>query len=186
MGIIETLLIAAALSMDAFAVSIACGLNTRSINIYKMIKVGIYFGVFQAIMPLIGYYAGYLLPFDISTYDHWVAFALLALIGGHMIKESLDQDSSENNKDYFRKRVLFTAAFATSIDALAAGFSASLLNAGILLLTLSAGIITLLSSSLGVKIGNRYGHIFEKKVELAGGIVLILIGTKILIEHLFF
>lgn len=185
MGIIETLLIAIALSMDAFAVSIACGLNTKSINIYMMIKVGVYFGVFQAIMPLIGYYAGNLLPFDISTYDHWIAFGLLVLIGGHMVKESFDPDSSEN-KDYFGKRVLFTAAFATSIDALAAGFSASLLNAGILLLTVSAGVITLFSSSLGVRIGNRYGHIFEKKVELASGLVLILIGAKILIEHLFF
>lgn len=187
MGIIETLLISLALSMDAFAVAITCGLSCKGkiTPLKRILKVGLFFGFFQAIMPIIGYFAGSLIPFDITSFDHWIAFGLLAYIGIHMIKESFDHDS-EVKKNCFKTSVLFISAVATSIDALAAGFSLSLLGGQIEVLTISAGLITLIVSMSGVRIGNKFGHIFEKRAEQVSGLVLILIGLKILIEHLFF
>ncbi len=185
MGIIETLLISLALAMDAFAVSITCGICGKSINTFKILKVAILFALFQTLMPIIGFYIGYLIPFDIGHIDHWIAFALLGIIGGHMIKESFNKDEDcTQKKDLFKTSTLIIAAIATSIDALAAGFSVSILKSGISLLAISAGIITLITSSLGVLIGRKFGHIFEKKIELISGSVLMLIGLKILIEHL--
>lgn len=177
---------AVALAMDAFAVSVTCGLCKNQINFSKILKVGIFFGGFQALMPLIGYYACDLLPFDISMYDHWIAFGLLAFIGVHMIKESFNNDDNKNitKKDLFETKNLIIASVATSIDALAAGFSLSILNLGILLLTITTGIITLVISIFGVHIGKRFGHILGSKVELISGFVLIGIGLKILTEHL--
>lgn len=186
MSSIEIILIAIALAMDAFAVSITCGLSTQHIKLSKILKVGLFFGGFQAIMPLIGYYAGNIIPFDISLFDHWIAFALLAFIGVHMIKESFDPCEDTEKKDIFKTKTLLIAAIATSIDALAAGFSVSLLEANIVLLVWVAGIVTLVISMTGVKIGKRFGHLLETSVELISGIVLILIGLKILIDHLFF
>lgn len=186
MGIIETLLIALALAMDAFAVSITCGICGKSINVFKMLKVAIFFAAFQTIMPIIGFTVGDIIPFNIEDFDHWLAFVLLALIGGHMIKESFDKDEEcDIKKDVFKTTTLILAAIATSIDALAAGFSVSILKSGISLLAISAGLITLITSFCGVVIGKKFGHIFEKKIELISGSVLILIGLKILIEHLF-
>lgn len=179
------ILIGVALAMDAFAVSIACGMSRKRIGIYKALKVGLFFGGFQALMPLIGYYTWNLLPFDMSTYDHWIAFGLLAFIGGHMIKESFEvYDDEEDKKDLFKTKNLLIAAIATSIDALVAGFSLSILDLGILLLTVTTGIITLMLSMIGVQIGKRFGKILGNRVELISGLVLIGIGIKILIDHL--
>ncbi|MGL1893164.1 MAG: manganese efflux pump MntP family protein [Spirochaetaceae bacterium] len=189
MGIIEIILIAIALAIDAFAVSITCGINTKVVRLKNILKVGLLFGLFQAVMPLIGNYAGNMIPFDITTYDHWIAFGLLSIIGIHMIKESRTKndplETKKSTKDIFGTRTLIFAAIATSIDALAAGFSASLLNAKIILLASSAGIITLILSCIGVYLGRRIGHIFEKKAELLSGIVLILIGVNIVYRHMF-
>ena len=185
MNNIGIVLMAIALAMDAFAVSIACGLCKKKISLNKILKVGLFFGGFQAIMPLIGYYTWNLLPFDMSDYDHWIAFGLLAFIGGHMIKESFEVcDDNKEKKDLFKTKNLLLAAIATSIDALAAGFSLSILNLGILLLTITTGFVTFTMSIVGVQIGKKFGHILESRVEIISGLVLIGIGTKILIDHL--
>ncbi len=188
MGIIETLIISVALAMDAFAVSIACGISKKKISIFNIIKVGLFFGLFQGLMPFLGYIFGNLIPFDITAFDHWIAFVLLGFIGVSMIRESSgsEDDDVSDKKDLFKTWTLFIAAIATSIDALAAGFSFSLLGSGIMLLVISATLITLITSIIGVIVGSRFGHIFEKKIELIAGSVLILLGIKIVIEHTFF
>lgn len=180
---LEIIIIAVALAMDAFAVSIACGLCKKQVSIVETLKVGLFFGGFQAIMPLIGYYAGLYIPVDFSKFDHWIAFLLLAFIGAHMIKESFEEDE-ECKPDMFGTKTLLIAAIATSIDALAAGFSIALLEANICLLVITTGIVTFAAGVVGVKIGKRFGHLLESRVELFSGIVLIAIGAKILIEHL--
>lgn len=182
MGFIELIIISIALAMDAFAVSITCGISNKQPKASQIIKVSLFFGFFQFLMPVIGYFAGCFIPFDITLFDHWIAFGLLSFIGIHMIKES--KEECEEPKDLFRTRTLLIAAIATSIDALAAGFSVSLLDAKISLLAISAGIITFIFSFTGVKLGSKIGHHIEKKAELFSGIVLIIIGIKIVIEHL--
>lgn len=184
MNTAEILLIALALAMDAFAVSITCGICSQRITLKNVLKVALFFGGFQALMPLAGWFIGSVLSFDMSMADHWIAFGLLALIGGKMIVES--REESEECKNYFRLPTLTMAAIATSIDALAAGFSITLLGGSIMFLAASAGIIAFIMSFIGVEVGNRHGHLFEKNIELIGGLVLIGIGAKILIEHLFF
>jgi len=185
MGNLETLIIAMALAIDAFAVSITFGVCGKKINIWNILKVGFLFGTFQGIMPLIGYYPVALIPFDVSHFGPWVAFLLLGIIGTHMIVESTKKDEEcDPYKNIFSFKILFISAIATSIDALAAGLSVSLLNSSIFLLSISAAIIAFIGSCLGVVLGKRFGHISEKKMELASGIVLILIGLKILLEPL--
>lgn len=185
MSIIELFLIAVGLSMDAFAVSICKGLATKKVSIKQMATAGIWFGGFQALMPLIGYLLGSAFSNAINAYDHWIAFILLAIIGGNMIKEALDsEEESDDADDSFAVKTMFIMAIATSIDALAVGVTFAFLKVNIIAAISFIGVITFLFSFGGVKVGNFFGHKYEKKAEFLGGLILILIGLKILLEHL--
>jgi putative Mn2+ efflux pump MntP len=180
---ITTLLIATALAMDSFSVALANGLATKSFNISKGVMIGSFFGFFQAIMPVIGWYAGVHILDLISEIDHWVAFALLAVIGSRMIYESTKNDS-EKIVSSLTIRVLLILSIATSIDALAVGLSIYVLEISIISLAVATGIITFTLSFFGVYIGGKFGHILQNKVEPLGGVILIIIGLRILLEHL--
>lgn len=185
MGFVELLLLAIGLSMDAFAVSICKGLATKEVSVREMCTAGIWFGGFQALMPLIGYLLGTTFADAITGFDHWVAFGLLAFIGGNMVREAFSkQDEDEDVNDSFGAKTMFIMAVATSIDALAVGVTFAFLKVQIIPAIGFIGIITFLFSFCGVKIGNLFGGRYEKKAELIGGIILILIGVKILLEHL--
>ena len=188
MSIFEILLLAVALSMDAFAVAICKGLSTEKVQIKHMVVVGAWFGSFQALMPFIGCTIGSAFLSYIETLDHWIAFILLAFIGGNMIKEALSKEEEcECTDSSLAPRVMLTMAVATSIDALAAGVGMSVDLNGItqiLFATLSIGLITFALSALGVKIGNVFGAKYKFLAELSGGIVLVGMGIKILLEHL--
>ena len=183
MSIIEIVLIAISLAMDAFAVSICKGLSMKKINWKKAIIIGIYFGGFQAIMPLIGYFLGETFENLVTNVDHWVMFALLGIIGINMIRESFE-DESKNINDNTSFKTMVVLAIATSIDALAVGITFAFLEVNLILAIILIGIITFIISLLGVKIGNKFGDKYESKAELVGGIILILIGIKVLLEHL--
>jgi putative Mn2+ efflux pump MntP len=188
MGIFELIVLAVGLSMDAFAVAISLGLTLPKTKSFasKALLIGLYFGFFQAVMPLIGFLISSLFSSYIIAFDHWVAFALLSLIGGKMIGESLkkeDEEASDNAAALTPARML-PLAVATSIDALAVGVSFAFLQVAIIPAVSIIGVITLVLSMIGVKIGNIFGARFKSKAELAGGIVLVLIGLKILLEHL--
>ena len=180
---ITTLLIATALAMDSFSVALANGLATKSFKISKGVMIGLFFGFFQAIMPVIGWYAGVHILDLISEIDHWVAFALLAIIGSRMIYESTKNDS-EKIVSSLNIRVLLILSIATSIDALAVGLSIYVLEISIISLAVATGIITFTLSFFGVYIGGKFGHILQNKVEPLGGVILIIIGLRILLEHL--
>ena len=183
MEIYEILLIGIGLAMDAFAVSICKGLSMKKMNWKNAVIIALYFGVFQALMPLIGYFLGMTFESIVTTFDHWVAFALLTLIGGGMIKESFDdEDDKKNDRVDFKTMVVF--AKATSIDALAVGITFAFFDVNIVLAVSIIGIITFIISVLGVKIGNRFGDKYQNKAQLMGGIILVLLGFKILLEHL--
>jgi putative Mn2+ efflux pump MntP len=188
MGFGELFILAIGVSMDAFAVSICKGLATKKAGLRQMGACGLWFGGFQALMPLIGFFLGTLFAEAIVAFDHWVAFALLATIGGNMLKEAFSKDECECCNDQngdFGFKTMFVMAIATSIDALAIGVSMALAgNVNIWLAIALIGITTCLTSALGVKIGNIFGAKFEKKAQMAGGIILILIGVKILLDHL--
>ena len=182
----ELLLLAVGLSMDAFAVSICKGLSMKKATVKAGAVCGAWFGGFQALMPLIGYFLGTMFADAIKSVDHWVAFGLLAIIGINMLKEALQKgcDCEEHDADLSPK-TMFIMAVATSIDALAVGISLAMAgNVNILTAILLIGVITFFLSAAGVKIGNVFGSRFEKKAQAAGGIILILLGTKILLEHL--
>ena len=187
MGIGELLLLAVGLSMDAFAVSVCKGLALRRATFRAELTCGVWFGGFQALMPLIGFFLGTLFAAAIETVDHWIAFGLLAIIGGNMMKEALSQEEEcccENGADLSVK-TMFVMAVATSIDALAVGISLAMVgNVNIFFAVTLIGICTCILSMLGVRIGNVFGSRFESKAEMAGGIILILLGLKILLEHL--
>lgn len=172
------------LAMDAFAVSIASGITIKHLRINNALKIALFFGSFQAAMPLIGWLVGLSLRNFISGVDHWIAFGLLSLIGCKMIYEAIKMESVEREIDPLNIYVLLILSVATSIDALVVGLSFAFLNIFIVTPLIVIGIITFLLSFLGTFIGNRLGYIVEKKIEIAGGLVLIGIGTKILIEHL--
>ena len=190
MGFVELLILAVGLSMDAFAVSICKGLSMRRASVEGMAKCGLWFGSFQALMPLIGFLLGSLFADAIQAFDHWVAFALLAFIGINMLKEAFVGEGCECNENGcnlvdLSVKTMFTMAVATSIDALAVGISLAMAgNVNIWLAVALIGIITCVLSALGVKIGSIFGDKFEKKAQMAGGIILILLGLKILLEHL--
>jgi len=184
MGIIELLIIALSLSMDAFAVAVCKGLANKTVRKRELIITGLWFGGFQALMPTIGYLLGKQFEQYITAVDHWIAFLLLGLIGGNMIKEALSKEEESVNASFCCK-AMFPLAIATSIDALAVGVTFAFLKVNILLAVLLIGITTFLCSAAGVKIGNVFGAKYKSKAELAGGIVLVLMGLKILIEHLF-
>ncbi|KPJ86344.1 MAG: hypothetical protein AMS17_12795 [Spirochaetes bacterium DG_61] len=176
--------IALGLSLDAFAVSVANGILIHQLKFSHAFRISLFFGAFQAVMPLIGWAAGsYFSPY-IMQFDHWIAFGLLAFIGGKMIVESrsLDRDCSGVDCSHFPTLLLLSVT--TSIDALAVGLSFAILDVHILLPVAVIGIVTFVVCITGVYAGNRIGHLFENRFELAGGIILIGIGLKILIEHL--
>ncbi len=182
MGILEIILIAIALSMDAFAVSVCKGLSTEHVEARHVLITGFYFGFFQFLMPLAGYLLGINFLEAISSIDHWVSFVLLALIGISMIKESRDEDECASPS--YDVKTMLLLAIATSIDALAVGISFALLSVNILPSCLLIGLITFSLSAIGVKAGSKIGSKSRSKAELIGGIILILIGLKILLEHL--
>ena len=183
MEIIELLLIAIGLAMDAFAVSICKGLAMKRMNWKNAVIVGIYFGVFQALMPVIGYFLGTTFENLVTKIDHWIAFILLVLIGGKMIKEAFD-NNAEGYSDSVNFKTMLVLAIATSIDVLAVGITFAFLQTNIVLAVILIGIVTFILSIVGVKIGNQFGIKYEKRAEIIGGIILILIGIKILLEHL--
>ena len=189
MGIGELFLLAVGLSMDAFAVSVCKGLAMKKATLKAEATCGLWFGGFQALMPTVGFFLGALFADAIEAFDHWVAFALLAIIGINMLKEALEKkdesgDNPEKDADLSVK-TMFLMAVATSIDALAVGVSLAMVGSvNIWLAAAFIGICTCLLSALGVKIGNVFGSRYEKKAELAGGVILILLGVKILLEHL--
>jgi putative Mn2+ efflux pump MntP len=186
MGFIELLLIAIGLSMDAFSVSVCKGLTTKKFSWRMALICGLWFGLFQALMPMVGYFLGAQFQHLIESVDHWIAFGLLFLIGANMIREAVwgdkDNDIPENGSLSFK--TMFLLAIATSIDALAVGVSFACIQVELWSSVLVIGVTTFLFSILGVKIGNLFGSKFEKSAEIVGGIILILIGLKILLEHL--
>lgn len=190
MNIFEIILLAVALSMDAFAVAICKGLATEKVQIKHMLVVGAWFGFFQALMPFIGCTIGSAFLCYIEAVDHWIAFVLLGFIGSNMIRESLCRDKCdecESADSSLSFHVMLTMAIATSIDALAAGVGMSVDLDGIgqiILAVVSIGVITFILSAIGVKIGNVFGAKYKFLAELSGGIVLVLMGLKILLEHL--
>ncbi|GHV10831.1 putative manganese efflux pump MntP [Clostridia bacterium] len=180
----ELMLIAVSLSADAFAASICLGLSPGGNKLSSAIKTGIYFGVFQAIMPLLGYFAGDLFAVYIESFDHWIAFALLGFLGGKMIYESFKGGDDETTADGFAIKRMLTLAFATSVDAFAVGVTFAFLNVEIFTAVSVIGIVAFLLSAVGVRLGRVIGAKFRSKATFAGGAVLVLIGVKILIEHL--
>ena len=183
MSLLSLFVIAAGLSMDAFAVAVCKGLALQKITFKKVCIVGLWFGGFQGLMPLIGYCLGSQFEQYITSIDHWIAFTLLVLIGISMIREALSKTEEPANASLDAKTMLLLAV-ATSIDALAAGITFAFLQVNIIAAISFIGIITFLLSCLGVKIGNTFGGRYKSGAELTGGIILILMGTKILLEHL--
>ena len=185
MSILELFLIAVGLSMDAFAVSVCKGLATRQLRCRHYLIIGAWFGGFQAPMPSLGYLLGSTFESYITAIDHWVAFVLLCLIGGSMVKEarSDDEEAGADNSSFAFKTMLLLAV-ATSIDALAVGVTFAFLQVDIVPAVLFIGVITFVLSSVGVWAGSAFGEKSRARAELAGGIILILMGTKILLEHL--
>jgi len=181
---ITIILIAFGLAMDAFAISITSGLAIKQLRLEHAFKIAIFFGLFQAFMPLIGWLAGLSLKNFIYGIDHWVAFGLLSAIGFKMVYESFRTESSKKKINPLNLTVLLILSIATSIDALAVGVSFAFLKVPIITPIAVIGLITFLLSLAGVFIGNRFGHFFESKAEIVGGLVLIGIGLKILLEHL--
>ena len=184
MDIVSIVIIAVGLAMDAFAVSITSGITIKRLHINHALKIALFFGLFQAFMPIIGWLAGLSLRDYISAIDHWIAFGLLSFIGCKMIYESITVQSNKKEINPLNVYVLLVLSVATSIDALAVGISLAFLKVSIVTPVIIIGTVTFLLSYLGVYIGDRIGHFFENKIEIAGGILLIGIGIKILVEGL--
>lgn len=183
MGLAELIVLAVALSMDAFAVAVCKGLALDKVNWRRAAIVGLWFGGFQAGMPLLGWLLGYQFQSYITSVDHWIAFGLLALIGGNMIRESLSKEEEAADASLAFTAMLLLAV-ATSIDALAVGVTFAFLRVNVWQAVLLIGVTTFLLSMAGVKIGNLFGVRYKKKAEFVGGAVLVLLGLKILLEHL--
>ena len=194
MGLIELFILAVGLSMDAFAVSICKGLSLKKVSFKQCVIVGLYFGGFQGLMPLIGYILGSQFKDYITSVDHWIAFILLTFIGLNMIRESREKDDEELNiseaavgeeqENVLGFNSMVMLAIATSIDALAVGVTFAFLQVNIIPAVSFIGIITFVLSMIGVKVGNIFGSKYKSKAEFAGGVILILMGLKILLEHL--
>lgn len=184
MSIFELLILAIGLSMDAFAVSVCKGLSVPKVRVSHSLICGAYFGAFQALMPFLGWVLGVQFQSLITTVDHWIAFVLLGAIGINMIRES--REGEESMDASFTSRAMLPLAVATSIDALAVGVTFAFLQVNILWAVLFIGVITFLTSAAGVRVGAVFGAKFQGKAELAGGVILVLMGTKILLEHLGF
>lgn len=185
MGVLDIVILSVGLAMDAFAVSICKGLSVEKAKVKGYLAVGVWFGVFQAIMPLIGYFLGSAFEKIVDSVDHWIAFVLLVLIGANMIKEAFSKDEEKTNSS-FSFKTMIVLALATSIDALAVGITLALTpqKVNIFLSVGVIGIITAVISMVGFKVGNIFGTKYKSKAEFAGGIILILLGIKILIEGL--
>ena len=183
MGLLELFILAVGLSMDAFAVSVCKGLSVKKMEPKHALICGAYFGGFQALMPTIGYLLGSQFESMITQIDHWIAFVLLGIIGINMIREAFSGDEESSN-DLLDCKTMFPLAVATSIDALAVGITFAFLNVHIIPAVSFIGVITFIIAAAGVKIGNIFGTRYKSKAELAGGIILILLGVKILLEHL--
>ena len=188
MGLLELLLLAVGLAMDAFAVSVCKGLGMRKLNKKQALIIGLYFGGFQALMPLLGWALGKQFERYITSIDHWIAFFLLLFIGGKMIIESFKKDKDSDEKPEYEEKLdlkeLTLMAVATSIDALAVGVTFAFLQENILTSITVIGSVTFILSALGVGVGHKFGAKYKNKAELCGGIILVLIGIKILLEHL--
>ena len=188
MGFVEIFLIGVGLSMDAFAVSVCKGLGMHRVNYAHALVIALFFGVFQGLMPVIGWLVGSAFAVYVTAVDHWIAFALLAFVGGKMLWDAFhDEGEEEDDETSTQKldlRELFMLAIATSIDALAVGITFAFLGVNIWVAITIIGVTTFVLSLVGVVVGNQFGSRFEKPATIAGGIVLILIGLKILIEHL--
>ena len=186
MGFGELFLLAVGLSMDAFAVSVCKGLAMKKADLKGMMTCGVWFGGFQGLMPLIGFFLGTLFADAIVAVDHWIAFALLAIIGANMLKEAFHKGCDcEEHDDDTSVKTMFIMAVATSIDALAVGISLAMAgDVNIWVAVALIGVTTCVLSAIGVKIGNIFGSRFEKKAQMAGGFILIILGLKILLEHL--
>ena len=185
MSLIELLLIAVGLSMDAFSVSICKGLTTKKFSWRMALICGLWFGGFQVLMPIIGYFLGAQFQEMIEAYDHWIAFGLLFLIGANMIREAVwGQKEESESSGALTFKTMFLLAIATSIDALAVGVTFACIQVRLWSSVVSIGITTFLFSILGVKIGHLFGSKYEKSAGVVGGIILIIIGLKILLEHL--
>jgi len=176
--------IAVGLAMDAFAVSISSGITIKQLKLRHALKIAAFFGAFQALMPLLGWMSGRGIRGFIAGIDHWVAFGLLAAIGCKMIYESFRIGSIETRTDPLNLRVLLVLSVATSIDAFAVGMSLLLLNVPIIVPAAVIGTVTFVMCFAGVVIGDRIGHFFESKIEIAGGLILIAIGVRILLQHM--
>ena len=185
MGFLERMLLAVGLSMDAFAVSVCKGLALKRPGWKQACLVGAWFGAFQALMPLLGYLLGSAFEGYITAIDHWVAFALLALIGGNMLREALCPSAQQTPQDAsLRAGTMLMLAIATSIDALAVGITFAFLQVHLLRAVLLIGATTFVISLCGVRLGGVFGQKYERRAQIAGGVILILLGTKILLEHL--
>ncbi|MHC4115635.1 MAG: manganese efflux pump MntP [Planctomycetota bacterium] len=186
MGLFTILIIALGLAADAFAVSIASGAAYKQLEVKHAFRMALFFGAFQAIMPLIGFMAGLSIKELIEACDHWVAFGLLIAVGARMIYESFKIKPQEKNLDPSSIFVLLVLSVATSIDALAIGVTFSMLMASIAIVVIIIGLVTFVLSYIGVAMGKKFGHFFENRIEAFGGIILIGIGVKVLLGHLLF
>ena len=176
--------IAVGLSMDAFAVSVASGIAIKNLKLHHAVRIALSFGAFQAVMPVIGWYVGRSVAEVISPWDHWVVFGVLVFIGGKMIIESFKIEAVERPANPLNVWVLLVLSIVTSLDALAVGFSFAFLVTDIITPVIIIGAVTFILCLIGIAIGDKLGHFFEKKIEIVGGLVLIAIGVKILFEHL--
>ncbi|MBS2212171.1 manganese efflux pump [Carboxylicivirga mesophila] len=185
MEILTLILLASALAMDSFAVSITAGISLKRFKASTMLRISLIFAFFQGVMPVIGWSLGLNFVEIISSYDHWVVFVLLGIIGGKMIYEALQHQEEAHSINIYSNRTICLLGIATSIDALAVGFSFSLLEVHIIYPALIIGVTTFIFSFGGLTIGLKLGSIFRSKIELIGGIILVGIGFKVLIEHVF-
>jgi putative Mn2+ efflux pump MntP len=184
-GLLSILVVALGLSADCFAVAFGSSVSKKDYPLRQFLRLAVSFGLFQTIMTLLGWLAGSTILKYISSYDHWVAFGLLALVGGHMIWEVFhDDETSEKNNDFTKLWMLLTLSIATSLDALAVGLSFGLIEANIAIASLTIGLVSFIITILGSYLGKKLGAVVGKRAELAGGIILILIGVRILLEHL--
>ena len=186
MGLITVIIIAVGLAMDTFAVSIVSGSLYKQLNVRHAVRMAVFFGGFQALMPLIGSLAGLSIEKYIANYDHWAAFGLLCAVGGKMIYESFQIKSAQSNFDPSNIFILLVLSLATSIDALAIGITLPLLRVPIAAAVAIIGSVTFGFSYIGVFIGKKFGHLFENKIEAVGGLILLGLGFKILLDHLIF
>ena len=185
MGVFEILFIALSMAMDAFAVSLGVGANRQSEGVRPTFRISFHFGLFQFLLPVIGWFAGLTVASYIKAYDHWVAFALLVFVGGRMIHSGFGNEEETSKKDPSRGWTMVLLSVAVSIDALAIGLSLALVNVDIWVPAVVIGIVTGLVSLLGLRLGSGLGRKFGKRMEVIGGVVLIIIGVRILISHLF-